>query len=76
MNTKPKMFPIQDKYHLFRGWWIEERRLGATYCGRIAQIFGVLQTCHTYKNPDLCQRCLQLRPKAQRGLAKSKRRKT
>ena len=72
MTTQPKMFPIGDKYHLFRGWWLRWH-LAVTQCGKIAEVFRGLQTVHTYKAPDLCKRCLQLRPKAQRTLTKSKR---
>ena len=77
MAAKPRIIPIGEKYHLFRGWWLaptDKRGCAVMCCGLIREIRLPLQTLGSYADPDLCQKCLRLRPKAQRTLAKSKRR--
>ena len=74
MTSKPKIIPIDTRYHLFRQWWSESEQWAVMCCGLVRQVRLPLQTLGSYADPDLCRKCLRLRPKAQRTLTKSKRR--
>lgn len=74
MASKPKIIPVGARYHLFRGWWLAptgEHGTAVMCCGLIRETRVPLQTLRSYSDPDLCQKCLRLRPRERRTLSKA-----